>query len=360
MKHTNGLENIASCAIIVPAYNKAPYIDRTFENLSALAKQGYKTIIVDDASTDGTRSKIQQYAAAHPEIQALYMQSNGKKVGAQKYALENLPEGIDTVIMLDSDSFIKNPEAIPRVINGLNADRKLAGGVFKLEPEGKGFWKQFQDVEYAMASGFKRWTSQIGKLRCAAGAGAIYKRKPLEAALRSHTGEFIGDDFELTTIVQDKGHSMRYIPKVKVGTYVPETYKEKVLQLEKWLRGGWRVWADKTNELTKQLASTDRLSLTLGLELLAPATLSSTIYGIANAAHNLGFSKTYLASMAGWSALNAGIAKYGGADNKTIAKTVAFTPVWPVYAITTYLPAAIMAAGKLAKDRLFKRKKVAT
>jgi len=341
-----------SCAIIVPAYNKAPYVNRTLENLSRIAEHGYRTIIVDDASTDGTGEIIEDYAAKHPEIETYFMPENGKKVGAQKAVLHNLPSGIETVIMLDSDSFIKNPGSLKSAVSELYKDRKLAGGVFSLQPEGSGIWKGIQDVEYAMAEGMRKFTSQIGKIRCASGAGAIYKRPALDDALEKHSGEFLGDDFELTTMVQDKGYNMKLLPQVKVGTYVPDKWKERIKQLERWIGGGWRVWENNPKELFRQMAKPNRFAFLLGLELTAPVALASTLYGLAEGAKRFDFNSMYLASTAGWSALNLGIVAYGGADKKTLAKTALVSPLMLPLTLATYLPATVLAAGKAIKNAL--------
>jgi len=346
------MENQHTCAVIVPAYNKAPYVNRTLKNLSKLNKEGYTTVIVDDASTDGTKEIIQKYTAKHPKLEALFMAENGKKIGAQKLALDHLPQDIETIIMLDSDSFIKNPEAIPQTIQKLNADNNLAGGVFKLEPEGKGLLKGLQDAEYAIGQGYKKWTSKKGKIRCASGAGSIYKRNHLENALDEHSGEFLGDDFELTTIIQNKGYNMQSFPEVRVGTYVPDTWKGKVKQMSNWIDGSWRVWGDKGKELRKQVAHKDRFAVMLALDFTFPLSLTYIIGSFAEAAHNLNLGCMYFGSAAAWSALNASIAAYGGADKKTIAKTIAYTQLTVPIAITTYLPATLHAAGKTISRKL--------
>jgi cellulose synthase/poly-beta-1,6-N-acetylglucosamine synthase-like glycosyltransferase len=346
------MDNPHTCAVIVPAYNKAPYVNQTLSNLSKLTKEGYETVIVDDASTDGTKEIIQEYVAKHPELKALFMAENGKKIGAQKLALNYLPQNIETIIMLDSDSFIKNPEAIPQAIQKLNEDKKLAGGVFKLEPEGKGLLKHLQDAEYAIGQGFRKWTSKKGKIRCAAGAGSIYNRKHLENALEEHSGEFLGDDFELTTIIQDKGYKMQTFPEVKVGTYVPETWKDKVKQLSGWIDGSWRVWHSKRKELGKQIAKPNRFAVMLALDFTFPVALGYTVGSFVQSVRNLDFSYAYLTGTAAWTALNAAIAAYGGADKKTIAKAAAYTQLAVPIAITMYLPATIHAAGKTISRKL--------
>jgi cellulose synthase/poly-beta-1,6-N-acetylglucosamine synthase-like glycosyltransferase len=338
----------------VPAYNKAAYVHKTLENLTNLASHGYKAIVVDDASTDGTRDIIKNYAQQHTEINAYFMYKNSKKVGAQKVALRNLPSGIETVIMLDADSCIRNPEDIPKAVSKLYKNDNLAGGVFTISPEGKGFWKHLQDAEYAMAEGMKRWTSGIGKVKCASGAGAIYKRGLLQNALDKHSGEFLGDDFELTTILQDQGYKMAVFPEVNVGTYVPTSWAGKVKQHERWLRGGWRVWRSKKNELSRQLLQPNRFAVALAMELAAPLTLLSTMYGTVEAAKRFDFPVAYMTTASGWAAVNTTLAAYGRAAKKNIAKTALFSYGWIPLVLTVYLPAFIAAAGNVAKERIRK------
>jgi glycosyltransferase involved in cell wall biosynthesis len=48
-------------SVVVPLYNKAPYLERTFASLSAQRYEGFEAIVVDDGSTDDSLPIARQY-----------------------------------------------------------------------------------------------------------------------------------------------------------------------------------------------------------------------------------------------------------------------------------------------------------
>lgn len=53
--------------VVVPTYNHAAYLAQTFDSILAQETQHeYQILVHDDASTDGTREIIEDYAARHP------------------------------------------------------------------------------------------------------------------------------------------------------------------------------------------------------------------------------------------------------------------------------------------------------
>lgn len=64
-------------SVYIPSYNQGTYLPRAIESVLAQTLPPHQIIIVDDASTDGSRDVIAAYAARHPRlITAIYHDRN--------------------------------------------------------------------------------------------------------------------------------------------------------------------------------------------------------------------------------------------------------------------------------------------
>src|SRR2546430_16468208 len=83
-------------SVIIATYNRARYIRATLDSLQAQEFTDYKTIVVDDGSTDQTMSILQR----HRRIRAL--RQNNKGPGAPRtYGVSQATGG--DIAFLDSD-----------------------------------------------------------------------------------------------------------------------------------------------------------------------------------------------------------------------------------------------------------------
>ena len=71
---------MAEISVIVPCYNVAPYIDRCLTSITSqtLDLSLLEIICIDDASTDSTWNKLQQWETNFPEnIMIIHCEENG-------------------------------------------------------------------------------------------------------------------------------------------------------------------------------------------------------------------------------------------------------------------------------------------
>jgi len=54
--------------VVIPCYNEAAFIGATLTSLAAQRGAAFALIVVDNASTDGSKALVRDWAAAHPEI----------------------------------------------------------------------------------------------------------------------------------------------------------------------------------------------------------------------------------------------------------------------------------------------------
>ena len=76
--------------IIVPHYNNASYLGQCITSVLQQTYAQYEVIIIDDASTDGSREIIEGFRKAHPDtIRTVYKQHNEGAVVWRDFAFGN-------------------------------------------------------------------------------------------------------------------------------------------------------------------------------------------------------------------------------------------------------------------------------
>lgn len=87
-------------SVIMPAYNVAPYIGASIESVLAQTVTDWELLIVDDGSTDETRTTAESFAAGDPRVRVLH-QTNGGISMARNAALRHARG--EFIAILDSD-----------------------------------------------------------------------------------------------------------------------------------------------------------------------------------------------------------------------------------------------------------------
>jgi glycosyltransferase involved in cell wall biosynthesis len=132
LSHT-GTESIS---IVIPAYNDAENIGVVIEaSLAILPRlaETYEIVIVDDVSSDETRTVIADYAARDPHIRAFH---NAENIGCHATELKgfSLAHG-DLLFFIPSDRQIM-PDQLPRCLEAIaDADYVCTNRVQRADPK---------------------------------------------------------------------------------------------------------------------------------------------------------------------------------------------------------------------------------
>jgi glycosyltransferase involved in cell wall biosynthesis len=94
------MKNIPSVTVIIPAYNAERFIVQALDSVLAQTYEDYEIIVVDDGSTDDTKSVAEEYARQDPRIKVIQQPNQG--VGAARNAGINIARG-KYVAPLDAD-----------------------------------------------------------------------------------------------------------------------------------------------------------------------------------------------------------------------------------------------------------------
>lgn len=106
-------------SIVIPCYNEVDTLDEILDAVSAVSVSDKEIIIVDDYSTDGTRSKLRDEIEAKVD-KVLYHEHNQGKGAALRTGIQAATG--DIVIIQDAD-LEYDPNEIPRVIQPILDDK---------------------------------------------------------------------------------------------------------------------------------------------------------------------------------------------------------------------------------------------
>ena len=98
-------------SVIIPVYNGEKYLPLTLDSVAnqSIGVENLEVIIVNDASTDGTRAIIDEYCSRYPNFKAIHLDKNmGAAWGPRNVALKQASS--DYIMFLDADDTF-TPEA---------------------------------------------------------------------------------------------------------------------------------------------------------------------------------------------------------------------------------------------------------
>jgi dolichol-phosphate mannosyltransferase len=160
--------------LILPTYDEAeniePAISAALAALRPAAPEGFRVLVVDDASPDGTGKIADRLAAAHPEVAVLHRPHRGGLGPAYLAGFAHaLDAGAGFVLEMDAD-LSHDPADLPRLLAAARAGAGLALG-----------------SRYAPGGGIADW----GAVRRAVSrGGSWYARRVLGVGVRDLTGGF--------------------------------------------------------------------------------------------------------------------------------------------------------------------------
>jgi glycosyltransferase involved in cell wall biosynthesis len=114
-------------SVICLCYNHRPYFNVAIESVLTQTYSHLQVIIVDDASTDGSKEMLEEFAKRHPRIQTLLLSSNQGNCKAFNQGLK-LATG-DFVIDFSTDD-VMMPDRIEKQVDFFSKQTDRVGVVF--------------------------------------------------------------------------------------------------------------------------------------------------------------------------------------------------------------------------------------
>lgn len=108
-----------ACTIVIPAFNAAPYLAETLASLTGQSRGDWHAVVVDDGSTDDTRTVALDHAGK--QIQVIHQENRGVSA-ARNRGFDEVKSPF--VIFLDADDRLL-PHALEALLTPLERDAKL-------------------------------------------------------------------------------------------------------------------------------------------------------------------------------------------------------------------------------------------
>jgi dolichol-phosphate mannosyltransferase len=170
--------------LILPTYNEAENIrailSASAEVLAAASPEGFRVLVVDDGSPDGTGAIAQELAAEHDWLDVLH-RSEKNGIGPAYLAgfRHALDRGAGYVMEMDSD-FSHDPADLARLLAAVREDADLALGSRYVPGGGVSDWGLLRRFISEGGSTYARWVLGL-KVRDLTGGFKCFRREVLEA-----------------------------------------------------------------------------------------------------------------------------------------------------------------------------------
>jgi dolichol-phosphate mannosyltransferase len=170
--------------LILPTYNEAENIQAIVsasgEVLARAAPEGFRVLIVDDGSPDGTGELADQIAAKHEWAEVLHRtEKNGIGPAYLAGFRHALDRGAGYVMEMDSD-FSHDPADLARLLGAIHDGADLALGSRYVPGGGVSDWSLLRRFISEGGSTYARWVLGL-RVRDLTGGFKCFRREVLEA-----------------------------------------------------------------------------------------------------------------------------------------------------------------------------------
>lgn len=143
-------------SVVVPSYNHAPFLERRLKSIYGQTYNDFEVLLLDDASTDGSRDILRLYAADHADHTRLITNERNSGSPFAQWARGIEAAQGELVWMAESDDYC-DPDMLGRLVEPFkDPEVVLAYGIpLSVDREGKPISYQFED--YAAELPLHRW-----------------------------------------------------------------------------------------------------------------------------------------------------------------------------------------------------------
>jgi len=227
------LERYPMASVLIPAYCEEKVIAETLECATTIDYPNYEVVVVDDASTDGTREAVRPFVESG-RVRLISKQRNEGKAMAMNDALPCLRGEI--VLIMDADA-APDPMILRWIIPHFESAR-VAGVTGNPRVHNRDtFLAQLQMVEFTSIISLLRRAQRIwGRIVTMSGVVGAFRVKAL-LDVGPYSPEMATEDIDMTWKLQRAAYDVRYEPRALVWMKVPRNIRSLVIQRKRWAIG---------------------------------------------------------------------------------------------------------------------------
>lgn len=220
-------------ALLVSVHNAAARIDDFREALTLYRERLWA---IDDGSTDDTAVRLRQAG-----FRCLAGGGNRQKPGALRELLRYLPPEVQTVLVLDPDVRLGDPETLEEVLFDFQRSG-MAALCPRLAVAPDGWLARLQGLEYWLA--FSLGRKSLADHSITSGI-AVYRRDALEKVLAEHSLSVYAEDLENALILLAAGEEVYYDGRLTIETEAKRTWRAWFSQRVGWSYGLIKVFGER-------------------------------------------------------------------------------------------------------------------
>ena len=228
-------------SVVIPARNEKVGITKTVNSVLASTYRNLEVIVVNDGSTDSTKTSVKRIIKKHKNKVSLINQSHQGKYSALNNGIMHSKGEI--IVTIDADSYVE-PNAIKLLADGLS-DKSVDAVVGKIVVGlGKSRKKKLsqkivqlvQFFEYMFGYHMKKAQHENNSIYILPGAFAAIRKSAIEAA-GYYEGYSKTEDFDISMKIKMKGGRISYVDDAVCVTEAASDIKSLINQRTRWRHG---------------------------------------------------------------------------------------------------------------------------
>ncbi len=219
--------------VLIPAHNEENVIVQTVASVLATATNNLQIIVVNDGSTDGTASLLDEHFGSDPRVHIIHQVNRGKSA-ALSLAMSHAHTEI--VITIDADTEIE-PDAIAKLLRHFS-DPRIGAVAGNVKVGNRTRWlTRWQALEYITSQNMeKRAFDLLNCITVVPGALGAWRKQAIEAA-GGISSDTVAEDADLTIAIRRLGWRISYDEEAIAWTEAPETAGALIRQRFRWTFG---------------------------------------------------------------------------------------------------------------------------